>query len=98
MAFLRSRAGQEKSQGGAGRILRPGRGMNENPGQLGLFGHREHLLTRHLSGHLRVMLTNVLLDIGDELVVSLAAYRLATLTVDYLRHRSPFSVSTGIVE
>ena len=71
--------------------------MDEDLGQLGLLGHPENVVPRHLTNHLRVILPNVRLDARDQLIVGLAAHGLATLAVDYFRHFPPFVVG-GIVE
>ena len=71
--------------------------MDEDLGQLGLLGHPEDVVPRHLAHHLGVVLPNVRLNAGDQLIVGFAAHRLTTLAVDYLRHVSPSS-SSGIVE
>jgi len=71
--------------------------MDEDLGQLGLLGHSEDVFPRHLTHHLWVILPNVRLNAGDQLIVGLAPHRLTTLTVDHFRHFSPLS-SSGIVE
>src|SRR5438477_845730 len=50
--------------------------------------HAEDLLTRHGSDHVRMLVLDVLLDVADQLVVRLAADRLAARAIDLLRHSS----------
>ena len=66
--------------------------MDEDLGQLGLLGHRENLLPRHLPGHLRVRFPNMRLDVGEYLVVIFASHGVTALTVHDFRHVSPFVV------
>lgn len=66
--------------------------MDEDLGQLGFLGHRENLLPRHLPGHLRMLLPNMLFDVGDDFVIILASHGVTALTVHDFRHVSPFVV------
>ena len=66
--------------------------MDEDLGQLGFLGHPEDVIARHLTDHLRMILSNVRLDARHQLVVGFAAHRMATLAVDYFRHVSPLVV------
>src|SRR5206468_3154687 len=50
-----------------------GREAQQTSVLLAVLGHREHLLPRHLSHHLRMGLLDMLFDIGDELVIVFAA-------------------------
>src|SRR3954451_15671202 len=59
-------------------------------GLRGLLGHVQDLLPRHGSDHVRVLVLDVALDVGDELVVTLAADGLAAWAVDFLRHLGSF--------
>src|SRR6266480_2552034 len=49
-------------------------------------GHAQDLLARHGSDHVRMLVLDVLLDVADDLVVRLAADRLAARAIDLHRH------------
>src|SRR4051812_37425280 len=55
-----------------------------------LLGHLQDFLPRHASDHVRVLVLDVALDVGNELVVTLAAEGLAAGAVDFLRHLGSF--------
>src|SRR5439155_5216618 len=55
---------------------------------LGLFGHREDVVARHLPDQLGMRLADVALDLLNELVVAVGAHDLAAFAVDDLRHDS----------
>ena len=98
VAFVGRCPGDQEAEGCPRRILGPCGDVDESPGQLGLFGHREDLVPRHLAGHLGMILADMGLDARDQLVVGLAAHGVTAFAVDDLRHRFLPVVGDGIVE